>query len=117
MPKTAFTPRNELVCGKLDELFDAIVAGEKERACDLVERVRYDCQRMEAKLIARKSDEIRLVCLVRNIRNHTPKAWEPKAWNELTSNWSLVSEHFCLDSTKAREFCTSIGIDPDGYTA
>lgn len=112
MPKTVFTPRNELVCGKLDELFDAIVAGEKERACYLVEYVRHDCERMEAKLIARKSDEIRLVCIVRNIRNR-----ESKAWNERTPNWSLVSERFCLSSTKAREFCTSIGIDPYSRTA
>jgi len=60
MPKTMYTPRSELVCGKLDALHDAIVSGETKNACELVEIIRRDCQRMEAKLIERKKEAIRL---------------------------------------------------------
>ncbi len=60
MPKNLNTPRSELVCGKLDELFEAIVNGETVRACDLLESIRLDCERMEAKLISRKLEVERL---------------------------------------------------------
>ena len=60
MPKTMYTPRSELVCGKLDALHDAIVTREEEYACELVEIIRRDCQRMEAKLIERKKEALRL---------------------------------------------------------
>ena len=60
MPKTMYTPRSELVCGKLDALHEAIVAREEKYACELVEIIRRDCQRMEAKLIERKKEALHL---------------------------------------------------------
>ena len=50
MPKNEFTPRDELICGKLDALHGAIVSGELLTALDLLEAVRHDAERMEAKL-------------------------------------------------------------------
>ena len=58
MPKNEFTPRDQLVCGKLDALHDAIVSGDTETACGLVDIVRRDCQRMELKLSSRKDEAI-----------------------------------------------------------
>ena len=54
--KTINTPRDDLVCGKLDVLEDKI------RALGLVELlyitgdIRHDCERMEAKLVLRKHE-------------------------------------------------------------
>jgi hypothetical protein len=55
MPKTIHTPRDELVCGKLDALEDkgcAILVWWS--CCILAADIRRDCERMEAKLISRK---------------------------------------------------------------
>jgi hypothetical protein len=63
MPKTIYTPRDELVCVKLDiaesmiqqlaissNVHDIDIAA----ILDVLKDIRDDCQRMEAKLIQRK---------------------------------------------------------------
>lgn len=54
MPKTINTPRDELICGKLDLLATLIKEDNKVDAMYLIEDIRHDAQKMEAKLIARK---------------------------------------------------------------
>ena len=56
MPKNIRTPREELICGKLDLLTAAIMEARKFDAIDLVNDIRADAQRMEAKLIIRKQE-------------------------------------------------------------
>ena len=56
MPKNIHTPREDLICGKLDLLTEAIIDGRKVDAIDLVNDIRNDAQRMEAKLIIRKQE-------------------------------------------------------------
>lgn len=56
MPKNIWTPREELICGKLDALADAIRAGDLLLALDYVEECRQDATRMEQKLIERKQE-------------------------------------------------------------
>ncbi len=56
MPKNINTPREELICGKLDCLTRAVVAGEKFTAIDLINSIRTDAERMEQKLIMRKHE-------------------------------------------------------------
>ena len=56
MPKTVNTPREELICGKLDLLTTAIIEDRKFDAIDLINDIRTDAQRMEAKLIIRKQE-------------------------------------------------------------
>jgi len=56
MPKTIWSKRDELICGKLDLLIDAIVDDRKFNALDLIGEIRHDAERMEAKLIFRKQE-------------------------------------------------------------
>ena len=56
MPKTINTPRKELICGKLDNLTRAVIAGDKLIAIDLINSIRTDAERMEKKLILRKQE-------------------------------------------------------------
>lgn len=58
MPKTINTPREELICGKLDLLTDLIKEGNKVDAIYLIEDIRHDAERMEAKLIIRKQEAL-----------------------------------------------------------
>ncbi len=58
MPKTINTPREELICGKLDLLTDLIKEDNKVDAIYLIEDIRNDAQRMEAKLIIRKQEAL-----------------------------------------------------------
>lgn len=68
MPKTIYTPREELVCGKLDEAERIVMEfvqkddiDEMSRdLLDLLRAIRYDCERMEQKLISRKEEYERL---------------------------------------------------------
>lgn len=61
MPKTIHTPRDELICGKLDralELLQGIERGDKG-IVDLaftLHAIRHDAERMEAKLASRKEE-------------------------------------------------------------
>jgi hypothetical protein len=64
--KTIFTPREELVCGKLDVLQTEL---QKLGAVDLiylVDDIRHDCERMEKKLVFRKmeADKVETVDLL-----------------------------------------------------
>ena len=56
MPKTINTPREELICGKLDLLTEAVIEGRKFDAIDLIGYIRDDAERMEYKLISRKQE-------------------------------------------------------------
>jgi len=54
MPKTVWTPRDELVCGKLDRACEIAIRFESIELLDLLADIRHDCERMEQKLISRK---------------------------------------------------------------
>jgi len=54
MPKTVWTPRDELVCGKLDRAYEIAIRFESIELLDLLADIRHDCERMEQKLISRK---------------------------------------------------------------
>jgi hypothetical protein len=56
MSKNINTPREELICGKLDYLIKAVIAGDKFTAIDLINSIRTDAERMEQKLIMRKHE-------------------------------------------------------------
>jgi len=58
MPKTWATPRDELVCGKLDVLQHMAKNAGSIEMLDLIKDVRHDCERMEQGLIRRR-DEVR----------------------------------------------------------
>jgi hypothetical protein len=60
--KTIYTPREELVCGKLDTLEDLLRdIGEQAIPClYLTADIRRDAQRMEQKLISRKEEVARI---------------------------------------------------------
>ena len=58
MPKTIHTPRDELVCGKLDLLEDRLRELGLVECLHLAGDIRHDCERMEAKLVERKNAAI-----------------------------------------------------------
>ena len=60
MPKTIHTPRDELVCGKLDALEDKLRELGLVELLYLAADIRHDCERMEAKLISRKEEAERM---------------------------------------------------------
>lgn len=60
MPKTVWTPRDELVCGKLDRACEIAIRFESIELLDLLADIRHDCERMEQKLISRKEEVARL---------------------------------------------------------
>lgn len=53
MPKTIHTPRDELICGKIDA---ALVHARDVKFIDLLEDIRNDAARMEAALVRRKDE-------------------------------------------------------------
>jgi hypothetical protein len=55
MSKDIYTPRSELICGKLDMLYN-ILSSEIVKSTDLIRFIRHDAIRMEAKLILRKQE-------------------------------------------------------------
>lgn len=60
MKKDQFTPRDELICGKLDLLTDKVIEGDKIGCIDLINSIRNDAERMEQKLIMRKREAYEL---------------------------------------------------------
>ena len=56
MPKNIHTPRDELVCGKLDVLEVRLRELGHEDLLYLTADIRRDCEHMEAKLIRRKDE-------------------------------------------------------------
>lgn len=58
MPKDIHTPRDELVCGKLDQLEDLLREKGLDDLLYLTGSIRHDCERMEAKLYSRKQEAI-----------------------------------------------------------
>ncbi len=60
MPKTVWTPRDEMVCGKIDRAYEIAIKLESTELLDLLADIRHDCDRMEQKLISRKEEVARL---------------------------------------------------------
>lgn len=56
MPKNIYSKREDLICGKLDLLIESVKSGDIVKSLDLIEFIRYDATRMEAKLIIRKQE-------------------------------------------------------------
>jgi hypothetical protein len=61
MPKDIFSKREDLVCGKIDRLFDLLPLGvfpidTECEICDLIHSIVEDVNRMEKKLISRKEE-------------------------------------------------------------
>ncbi|MCK9616086.1 MAG: hypothetical protein M0R48_11460 [Candidatus Omnitrophica bacterium] len=56
MPKNIFTPRDELVCGKLDKAEQIAKSLGSLDLIDLLHDIRFYCERMEQKLISRKKE-------------------------------------------------------------
>ena len=56
MPKNIFTPRDELVCGKIDKSEQIAKSLGSLDLVDLLHDIRFDCERMEQKLISRKEE-------------------------------------------------------------
>lgn len=59
MPKNIFTPREELVCGKIDKAEEIARTLKSVELIYLLDDIRQDCQRMEAKLILRKEEALK----------------------------------------------------------
>ena len=56
MSKNIFTPRDELVCGKIDKSEQIAKSLGSFDLIDLLHDIRFDCERMEQKLIFRKEE-------------------------------------------------------------
>jgi len=59
MPKNEFTPRNELICGKIEGLAMYVKVLplsdiEKLTIIEVLQDIQHDAERMEAKLVLRK---------------------------------------------------------------
>ena len=55
MSKNIHTPREDLICGKLDRVFRIAQETENVELAELVGEICYDAERMEQKLISRKA--------------------------------------------------------------
>ena len=55
MPKTIYTPRNELICGKIDAANEIAIKLRSVELVELISAIRFDAERMEQKLIQRKN--------------------------------------------------------------
>ena len=60
MPKTIHTPRDELICGKIDEALAHAKPWRDVKFIYLLEEIRKDAERMEAALVRRKDEVSRL---------------------------------------------------------
>ena len=56
MPKNIYTPRDELICGKLDMAEDIARSLKSVELIELLADIRHDAERMEQKLIQRKAE-------------------------------------------------------------
>ena len=56
MPKTHFTPRDELICGKIDKAVEVARALHSVELVELLADIQHDAERMEQKLISRKEE-------------------------------------------------------------
>ncbi len=56
MPKDIHTPRAELICGKLDEARKIAEKIQNVELCLIIDNIRNDAGRMEAKLVSRKNE-------------------------------------------------------------
>ena len=55
MPKTIYTPRDELICGKIDAANEIAIKLKSVELVDLLAAIRFDAERMEQKLFQRKN--------------------------------------------------------------
>lgn len=60
MPKTIYSPRDELICGKIDMAMERAVHHQDIKLIDILMAIRSDAERMEAKLVSRKDEVERL---------------------------------------------------------
>jgi hypothetical protein len=67
MSKNVFTKREELVCGKLDELAEILITFDSVRGIELVNSIREDYKRMENKLLNRKHQAEKYGALLQRI--------------------------------------------------
>ena len=58
MSRTFHSKREDLICGKIDKAIYSIQNGDLVDAIDIMGNIRYDAERMEQKLISRKSEAI-----------------------------------------------------------
>ena len=70
MPKTIYTPREELVCGKLDVLEDMSRKLHSVEMLYTLADVRHDCERMEMKLVSRKDEVAKLRAALQDISDY-----------------------------------------------
>lgn len=63
MPKTVFSKREDLICGKLDLANEEAIKLQSFVLIDLINEIRHDAERMEQKLIYRKNQ-------IDNHKNH-----------------------------------------------
>jgi hypothetical protein len=65
MPKSIHTPRDELICGKIDAAEEIVKLAtgsvpDAVRLLHLLASIRHDAERMEAKLASRKKEVVEL---------------------------------------------------------
>ncbi len=58
MPKNIHTPREDLICGKIDKAREIAVWYQDAGLCDILDAIRHDAQRMEAKLVSRRDEAL-----------------------------------------------------------
>ncbi len=56
MPKNINTPRDELICGKLDAAWLMAKSHGDAKLCNLLSDIQHDAERMESKLLIRKDE-------------------------------------------------------------
>lgn len=56
MPKNIHTPRDELICGKIDVALEIAIKHQDIKLLDALVAIRSDAERMEAKLVSRKDE-------------------------------------------------------------
>lgn len=97
MPKNIFTPRDELVCGKIDKSEQIAKSLGSLDLIDLLHDIRFDCERMEQKLISRKEqaekqsaiDEKKRVALLQKVVERINGHVREKYWILLGINKEL----------------------------
>ena len=73
MPKTINTPRDELICGKIDEALAIARKWLDIKLIHILEDIRCDAERMEQKLISRKEE---VLALKEGISSERWKNWQ-----------------------------------------
>jgi hypothetical protein len=96
MPKNAFTKREQLICGKLDELEDMLKNCRDPEVFRLITNIRTDATRMELKLISRKTE-------VEELRTGPTAPEVPTTWKDVSGR----KRHFIAQFTDGEVLVTS----------